>query len=95
MVVDAVKNLKPMEALAVLAMMPKRAAEPVRKLLLSAIANAKAMKATEGSLSIKLFEVNEGPVMKRWRAVARGSGHGYKKRMSHMRIVLSDEVKEK
>ena len=35
--------------------------------------------------------VDEGPALKRFRPCARGSSHPYKKRMSHLRIVLSDE----
>ena len=35
--------------------------------------------------------VEEGPALKRFRPCARGSAHPYKKRMSHLRITLSDE----
>ena len=36
--------------------------------------------------------VEEGPALKRFRPCARGSSHPYKKRMSHLYIVLTDEA---
>ena len=43
------------------------------------------------ALSFKIIEVMGGPSMKRWHAVSRGQAHSYKKRMTHVRIVLTDE----
>jgi ribosomal protein L22 len=34
--------------------------------------------------------VEEGPRLKRWMAVSRGSAHPIQRRLSHVRIVLSD-----
>jgi large subunit ribosomal protein L22 len=36
--------------------------------------------------------VDEGPALKRFRPCARGSAHPYKKRMSHLRITLTDKA---
>ena len=94
LVADAVRKLKPGEALIQLKQMPKRAAGPMSKLLASAIANAKAKDVSADALRIKTIEVMGGPMMKRWQAVSRGSAHAYKKRMTHIKIVLTDEVKE-
>lgn len=73
--------------------------QPVGKLfttvLNSAIANAKQKQANLSKLLIKTIDVMEGPVMKRWHAASRGMAHPYKKRMSHIRIILSDEEKTK
>lgn len=69
--------------------------QPVAKLFMttlsSAIANAKAKQGDVQKLWIKTVDVMEGPVMKRWHAVSRGMAHPYKKRMAHLRIVLTDE----
>lgn len=57
----------------------------------SAIANAKQKNVSADVLRFKMIEVMEGPVMKRWHAVSKGQAHPYKKRMTHIRIVLTDE----
>ena len=44
------------------------------------------------SLVIREAIVEEGPALRRFRPCARGSAHPYKKRMSHFRIVLSDNA---
>jgi hypothetical protein len=33
-------------------------------------------------------------MMKRFRAVSRGVAHGYKKRMTHVRIIVTDSIVE-
>lgn len=75
----------------------RAANQPVAKLfmttLASAIANAKDKQGDVSKLWIKTIDVMEGPVMKRWHAVSRGMAHPFKKRMAHIKIVLSDEVK--
>lgn len=75
--------------------MPHHAAKLFSETLASAIANAKQKQGNSKNLWIKAVEVMEGPVMKRWHAVSRGMAHSYKKRMTHLKIVLSDEVKIK
>ena len=71
--------------------MPKAAAQPMSKVLRSALANAKEKQVKSEALTMKTIEVMGGPVMKRFRAVSRGSAHSYKKRMTHIRVVLTDE----
>lgn len=67
----------------------KRSAVPIKKLLDSAVANAKNNeKADEKNLFVKEIQVNEGPTMKRYRPRARGSAHPIRKRTSRILIVL-------
>jgi large subunit ribosomal protein L22 len=73
--------------------MPKAAAEPLAKVLASAMANAKVKNAAADKLKFKTIEIMGGPIMKRWMAVSRGQGHAYKKRMTHVRIILADDTK--
>ena len=94
LVADSVKKLTPIAALTQLSAMPKNAADDLAKAIQSALANAKQKGIDEGALIFKTIEVGEGPVMKRWRAIRSGSAHGYKKRMSHIRVVLTDEGKQ-
>ena len=61
------------------------------KTLQSAISNAENnSNLSSEDLFIKEAIVDEGPALKRFRPCARGSAHPYKKRMSHLRITLTD-----
>ncbi len=91
LIADAIRPLSPVVALAQLKQMPKMAAKPMSDVVASAIANAKQKQAKEETLSFKVIEVMGGPVMKRFHAASRGQALPYKKRMTHIRIVLTDE----
>lgn len=94
-VADVVRDLGPKEAIETLPFLKKRAAGPIRKVLLTAIANAKVKGiADEGQLKIKEIQINEGPRLKRGRPVSRGRWHPYQRKMSHIRIVLETIEKE-
>jgi large subunit ribosomal protein L22 len=90
----AIQGLPVSAALDVVAFSPKKAAGLVSKTLKSAVANAEnnANLKVDG-LVVKEAIVGEGPTMKRMMARARGSGSRILKRSSHIRIVLSDEIK--
>jgi large subunit ribosomal protein L22 len=84
------------DALDVLAFSPKKAAALVKKTLKSAIANAENNAELKvDTLLVKEAVVGEGPTLKRFRARARGSASPLRKRTSHIRIVLSDELTPK
>lgn len=91
LVARSVHALRPTVALSRLQTLPKRAGRPLADVVASAIANAKEKKADIAGLFIKSIEVLPGPVMKRWHAVSKGQAHAYKKRMSHIRVTLTDE----
>ena len=79
------------EALDFVALIPRKSARLIAKTLKSAVANAE----NNNNLSAdKLFVhralIENGPVLKRFKAGARGSAKPRVKRMSHLRIVLSD-----
>lgn len=80
-------------ALDIVAFSPKKAAVLVSKTLRSAIANAEnnADLRVE-KLVVKEATVGEGPTMRRFKSRARGSSSTIRKRTSHIRIILSDEV---
>jgi len=88
---DAVRHMSPVGAIGKLRMATKRAARPLVRALESGIAQAKGRNVSADALRISSLDVLEGPAMKRWRAVSRGMAHPYKKRMTHLRIVLTDE----
>lgn len=62
-------------------------------LLNSALAIAKENDLETDQLTIKSVYCNEGPRIKRRQVKARGRSDLIKKRMSHMTLVISDEVK--
>ena len=89
-----IQGLPVAAALDLLAFTPKKAAFLVNKTLKSAIANAEnnANLKPDG-LVVKEAVVGEGPTFKRIMARARGSASRILKRTSHIRIVLTDEIK--
>jgi large subunit ribosomal protein L22 len=80
------------QALVSLQMLPKRAGLPIRKLLLSAIANAKNKGIEQENLYIKEITVDKGVTMKRMMPRAMGTGHRINKRTSHIELVLDEKV---
>ena len=89
-----IQGLPVAAALDLLAFTPKKAAFLINKTLKSAIANAEnnANLKPDG-LVVKEAVVGEGPTFKRIMARARGSASRILKRTSHIRIVLTDEIK--
>lgn len=91
LVADSIRPLSPQVALVQLSQLPKRAARPLSDVLASALANAKQKQANTDALRFKTIEIMGGPGMKRWHAVSRGQAHAFKKRMTHIRFILTDE----
>lgn len=88
-VVDEVRGKKVSEAIIKLSFFPNKAALPVKKLIESAVANARHNHNMDvDSLVIKSIVVDEGFSMKRWMPKARGTAHPFKKRTSQVRVVL-------
>ena len=89
-----IQGLPVSAALDIVAFSPKKAAALVGKTLKSAVANAEnnANLKVDG-LVVREAVVGEGPTMKRMMARARGSGSRILKRTSHIRIILTDEIK--
>lgn len=89
LVADGIRDLSVAQALRMLALLQKRAAGSIEKTLKSAIANAvNNAKLKQDSLVIKRVEVTEAQSLKRFRPSTRGRVHPYKRRGSHIRIVL-------
>lgn len=93
LVVDIVRGLKVDEALNQLNFINKKATEPIRKLLRSAIANAlNNFELEENNLYIKEIRVDDGPTIHRWMPKARGRATPIRKRTSHISMVLGELV---
>ena len=77
------------EARAVLAFTAREAADELEKVLQSAVSNAEANHGIpEDRLYIAHAYVDGGPVMKRWRARARGRVNRILKRTCHITVKL-------
>lgn len=94
LVADAIRNLSVDEAIIALTVVDKRAAGTLMKTLQSAIANAvNNGQFSRDNLKIAQIIVNEGQAMKRFHPSTRGRIHPYKRRTTHVRIVLEEKSK--
>lgn len=92
LVADAIRKLTIAEAFQVLEATQKRSGDPIMKTLKSAIANARVNNnIDEQSLMISEVLVNEGQALKRFHPSSRGRVHPYKKKSSHITIVLKEK----
>jgi len=91
LVADQVRGLPVEKAEQLLAFSPKKAARIVKKVLLSAVANAEHNEGADiDELTVRAITVDEGPTLKRGRARAKGRGSRILKRTSHIRVTLAD-----
>lgn len=94
-VVNVVRGMRAQEALEVLSLLPQRAAVPVHKTVKSAVANAEENYALDAEdMVIAQITVDEGPRLRRARYGARGRFKPIKKRMSHITVVLEEDIQD-
>lgn len=87
LVADMIRKMTPERAIETLSFTQRAAAQPLRKAIQTALANA-----GKDNLQFKALEINEGTKIKRYRGTAgRGRGRPFKKRMSHIKIVLTEK----
>ena len=90
LVTEHIRGRSVPEARTVLAFTQRAAAREIEKVLRSAIANAEANHGLIGDdLVVTAAYVDEGPVMKRWRARARGRVARIRKPTCHITIKLA------
>src|ERR1700744_3621276 len=91
-----IQGLPVAAALDLLAFTPRKAAVLISKTLKSAIANAENNNNLRADkLVVQEATVGEGPTFKRFQPKARGSAGPIRKRTSHIRIILTDEIEIK
>lgn len=89
LVTKPITKMTPDKALKVLKLSKKKAAVIVSKLIKSALSNAQHNFGLEtDKLIFKRIEVGPGPILKRWRAGARGRVKPILKRTSNLTVVL-------
>lgn len=94
LVAGLVKGKGVEEATVALGFLPKRAALPIKKLVSSAVSNAKQIGADAENLFIKELRVDKGIVMKRMMPRAMGRGARINKRTSNVTLVLAEKIKK-
>jgi large subunit ribosomal protein L22 len=89
LVADHIRGRPVPEARTILAFTDRRAARVLEKVLSSAVANAEANHGLVGDeLIVEAAFVDEGPVIKRWRARARGRVARIRKPTCHITLLL-------
>ncbi len=95
LVADLIRGKKVNRVISELSHLNKKVSVVMKKLVKSAVANAKHNnKLKEEDLFLKSITVDEGPSMKRFRAGGRGRAFPFKRRTSHISIVLDEKVEK-
>jgi large subunit ribosomal protein L22 len=81
------------EAMSILEVTNKRAAYYIKKVVKSALANAKNKGYTDDKLFVSRLIANPGPVLKRYRAASFGRAVMIRKRTSHILVELDTPEK--
>ena len=93
LVANLIKGKTVPRALVELDVLPKRASGPMKKLLMSAVANAKENdKIALADLFVKEVRVDQGTIMKRSMPKSHGTAHPIHKHTSHIMIELIASV---
>lgn len=92
LVADQVRGLPVQQAIDTLAFAAKSSAIDVSKLLRSAVANADRKGGIDvDTLVVKTITVDQGPIIRRSLARARGSASRINKKTSHITVVLEEK----
>jgi large subunit ribosomal protein L22 len=94
LVADQIRGMSVEQAEQLLTFSTKKAAHIVKKVLLSAIANAEHNDGADiDELKVVTIMIDEGPTFKRGRARAKGRGTRILKRNSHITVTVADDNK--
>jgi len=88
LVTDLVKGKSVPDALAALSFLPKRAADPVKKLIASAAANAKSKGENPNDLTVKSIRVDSAGMMVKYMPRAHGRATPIRRRRSQLVVEL-------
>ncbi|OGT53760.1 MAG: 50S ribosomal protein L22 [Gammaproteobacteria bacterium RIFCSPHIGHO2_12_FULL_42_13] len=91
LVADQIRGQSAESAVELLRFSPKESAKLMKKVVDSAIANAAENKGIDlDDLFVKTVCVDDGPVLKRFHARARGRGCRILKRSCHITVIVSE-----
>ena len=89
LVAELVKGKKVGDAVAALSFLPKRAAQPIKKLIESAVANAKHKGAKTEGLTVKNIVVESAGEQKRYMPRAMGRATIIRRKKSRVKLTLA------
>jgi len=91
LVADQIRGLPVDKALNILAFSPKKGAGVIKKVLESAIANAEHNEGADiDALKVKTIYLDQGAVLKRFTARAKGRGNRISKPTCHITVTVGD-----
>ncbi len=88
LVTDLVKGKKVAAALAALEFLPRRASEPVAKLIKSAVASAKAQGEEADALTVQSITVESAGMLKKYMPRAFGRATLIRRRKSRIKVTV-------
>jgi large subunit ribosomal protein L22 len=94
-IADVIRNKSVVYALNWLNTYRTQRATPIKKALESAVANARQSKSDVSALTIKEIRIDQGPIQKYFKPGAMGRAMVQRKRMSHISIILQNNVQNK
>ncbi len=91
LVADLIRGKDVAQALNILSFSPKKAAQLIKKVLESAIANAEHNNGVDiDELKVVTIFVDKGPSLKRFQARAKGRGNRIEKQTCHINVVVGN-----
>jgi large subunit ribosomal protein L22 len=89
LVLDLIRGKSVNEAVAILENVSNAGAEPIKKVVLSAAANAEHnMGMNKDDLKVAVCFADQGPTLKRMQPMGHGRGFRILKRTSHITVIL-------
>lgn len=89
LVTNLVKGKKVQDALVALEFLPRRAAEPIAKLIKSAAANAKERGEDTNTLTVRSIIVESAGILKKYMPRAFGRASLIRRRKSRVKVTLA------
>jgi len=90
-VANLVRGKRVGEAMALLKLMPKKGAFVIRKLLISAVANAEQKGDVDvDNLLVRDCNVDNGPLIKSWMPRSMGRANRIQSRTSHVTVTVAN-----
>ncbi len=93
LVTELVKGKRVSDAISALSFLPKRAAAPIKKLIESAVANAKNKGEDEATLRVKNITVDSAGMTVKYMPRAMGRAAPIRRRKSQISVFLTSDAK--
>lgn len=95
LVANLIRGKSVADAKAALVFLSKKSSPQIKKLLDSALANARQQGVSADTLMVKSISVDKGQVLKRFKAMARGRGTGFRRTQSIVKLELAPALPKK